>query len=586
MNTRDKHKDIYLFWMVIISFTLIAYSILKGKMNYTNVPLFWTLWLMSITLLTKIALSYDGKYFLVSMTLFQVVITSIIVFGSPSVLPIGTDAIFESQYAKTLITNRYWDIHAGYGLAKDYYGYFPVIHVVMAFLSLLTNVDIYTIGIYFPFIEHVMYFLFYFMVIKKIFNTKFAIISSLIAFSSCSLILIHTSRRLFTEPFILLLLIAIYINYFKQRGSIGYSIVFLLSVPLISLGHHWCGYLSIWIISVILLFTFFIRIKSKKFIEKINLTTPFALVFVTVCSWIAYFAFEGLFKRDVNILSYALNRVLSLSIHGTETTIRNVGTTYGYMIFYRYIIILSMFLFYSLSLIATIKFLQFTIKNPSPRNIFTAGWVTACCIIVFSTAFTVFVPDYRFIGQVSMGVGSLGLSIAIAHLLLRREIGRNNFTIILITLLMILYSGGILVAYLPQYYVNPYGKFWEGTADVVSSAKWLSGYVDKDEEVSGDSSSYNVFTGVYGIPVRHDNSLLYANNIDFQESLVEYSTNLRIRWFIINNIITEYNTFGPNRKVSPEELDRFGDTNLLDKLYSNPSVDIYLISPLKPGTAR
>ena len=76
-------------------------------------------------------------------------IFSLFTFNSPLFYQIDRDTSFEIQTAELFMEKQMWDPTVGSGYAEDYYGYNPVIHFYMAFLSLATGLGVGIIAKYF-----------------------------------------------------------------------------------------------------------------------------------------------------------------------------------------------------------------------------------------------------------------------------------------------------------------------------------------------------------------------------------------------------------------------------------------------------
>jgi hypothetical protein len=109
------------------------------------------------------------------------------------------DTYFESQFAQTMIDRGFWEPRGGVGFAEDYYGYNPVLHFCIVFLSYATGLSAYQVS------KYVLFFVFRFLyvlcayliirVLSKKNISRIVYLSLFLFISSYGMSFIAVSRR-------------------------------------------------------------------------------------------------------------------------------------------------------------------------------------------------------------------------------------------------------------------------------------------------------------------------------------------------------------------------------------------------------
>jgi hypothetical protein len=390
IKVKQISRTLTLHWpkigLLIILFlflSLTLYIFARTHLGFTDPYVFWAIWIASIVTLVSIAFKFDTKSYLFGMIIFQLMIGIIWVFGQASPLPTGSDAIFESQYAGTIVSTGKWDVQAGAGLAQNYYGYSPLIHMNMASISMVTGCNIFVIGKYFPFLERILYFFVAYVVLRKLVGNKIAILSTLFIFSSPSFILIHTSRRLLAEPFLLLVLLCVYHQLARPRYILNQRYLILLPIFFLSviLGHHMTFYFLIFFLTAILISFIIWNLHFTEEGFKIEKTIKFSLLFVLIISIIGglFLIISGIFDRDLNRFWAAIGTLLSLNVSSAGSAVSEVGSSYSYPKIYVIIAIIFVILFY-LVLLFSLKYIK------KLNNDFLRAWSVASALLLYVPA--------------------------------------------------------------------------------------------------------------------------------------------------------------------------------------------------------
>lgn len=95
--TRTSVEGMLVILMFLLAILLVSYIFIKRDFGWVNEWFFWMLIAASVSLTTVSALIGKRSVFLLCTIIFLSATQSIYVFGTPSPLPPGRDAIFECQ---------------------------------------------------------------------------------------------------------------------------------------------------------------------------------------------------------------------------------------------------------------------------------------------------------------------------------------------------------------------------------------------------------------------------------------------------------------------------------------------------------
>ena len=170
---------------------------------------------------------------------------SIPLLSLPEVFHTGKDAIFESQYASIIIREQRWNPSQGTGLAENYYGHNPILHFVLAFLSLTTGLSPFFITKYiFVIILRVAFVLAAYLLISTITNKKnnaFAYFATIIFMGGTRLMFMNVSRRFIAALFMIL---ALYVIFKSQESPKKiWTVLFFFFSTLIIISDHSITYM-------------------------------------------------------------------------------------------------------------------------------------------------------------------------------------------------------------------------------------------------------------------------------------------------------------------------------------------------------
>lgn len=268
-NTKNKNKIILLIIQLLLAITLVLY--LLGRPQGLPVWLFWPIiWAIIIIAITGYRL--PEKQRIIMLILLEIALLSIPVLSLPEVFQSGRDAIFESQYASLITREQRWDPSLGTGLAENYYGHNPILHFVLAFLSLTTGLSPFFLTKYiFITILRIVFVLAAYLLISTIVNRKnsaFIYFSTIIFMATPRLMFMGVSRRLIAAIFVMF---ALYVLFKSQTSSKKiWTILFFILSPLIIISDHSISYLFMIVLASTLIITLLTNKFSKIKIFKSN----------------------------------------------------------------------------------------------------------------------------------------------------------------------------------------------------------------------------------------------------------------------------------------------------------------------------
>jgi hypothetical protein len=286
-NYLNLEKDFFhqsIFTSSIFKLSIILYSILCMSLLYIfsvsldqyYLPLefFIIIFLISGIIVSQILLNNKLNNLYEKFILFEIIFLNIIVFYSfiflfPS--PYGNDAQYHVEFIKN-------SINAGYLIGEGIYQNYPVFHFLFIFLSQICKIE------NFKFIQFILLFvqsiimIFWFLLTKKVFNTKIGLISTLIfsfaPYVSQSKFFYFPSS--FTALFFVIILFFIFYN---EKISLNYSLLLIILLMAVVFSHP--------MIPIILSLALLVILLTSKFqLDKEKITLNIILLFlITTVGW-------------------------------------------------------------------------------------------------------------------------------------------------------------------------------------------------------------------------------------------------------------------------------------------------------------
>jgi len=235
---------------ILLIIIMCLYLLLREQIGMTFLfwPIIWSILFVTFILVTK------TKYKISSLILLELALTLVLIFSLPHHFQMGRDVYFESQYASTIVEQGTWNPEAGSGFAKDYYGYNPALHIILAFASITTGFSTYLISKYVLLILlRIILVLSVFLVIRKLVKSDLiTYLSTFVFIISTGMSFIDISRRLIASIFVVLSIYALLKSYNQKWNILFYLFSFLVIISNHSLSYLLLGILGfLWIIKLL-----------------------------------------------------------------------------------------------------------------------------------------------------------------------------------------------------------------------------------------------------------------------------------------------------------------------------------------------
>ena len=250
-------KNRMLFLLIILGGIILSLFFLTTKIliSYNSplntIPEYETIkilyWIGFILLIIPLSLEKCDKRIKIIALIIIIVFTTLnYALIAPYGRVYGKDSIYNLQNTENLIENKYWEKGGGTGYAKSY-SYFPALAILNGTISLMTNIDLNVLFLYFHnFLRALLIPLLLYIIFKGTIKKKYIIIAIFLYFTSPSL-----KTHIHQEGLgILLLLLTI---YFLNNAEKNYINIFLATiVSLITFfSHHFSSYILIGWVSFI-----------------------------------------------------------------------------------------------------------------------------------------------------------------------------------------------------------------------------------------------------------------------------------------------------------------------------------------------
>lgn len=605
----DKKSMLLLGIQFLLVFILVFYLLARAK--GAPVFLFWPI-IWAIVISTIIGYKLPNKYKIISLVALEIALALIPVISLPEPFHMGRDSFFESQFASIITKEGRWDPSLGTGFAEDYYGHNPVLHFVLAFLSLTTGLTPYFLSKYiYIIILRVMFVLAAYLLILTIINKKdniLAYLATIVFMASPRLMVMGISRRLIAAIFMLLTIYVI----FKSRDSPKklWLILFFIFSTMVVLGDHSIS--SLFLIFMVGALIFSILTKSAlfnrfHFLEKYKLTLlnifPKFMFYLGV--WILWniIISKVLIYMDIGYIKGVMKllftgQIINLTSEISSNGVPSVHINYFYE---NLAIYASQFIFLLLGIIGFLFFVkylsaekesEFKIVDNSYQSLFL--YFGLFSIIMYILSGFLMITSLAVISQTFLWFFSLPISIFFAYSLYLLK-GRlsNVSSIVILLIMLILYSGGLLFSYTPTIlnrepkedvvleFVNSKSQ------ELYNSGLWLKNNAKIDSDILGDTSVFDIYSGFFEFDVitegyAKDSYLLndvekinYFLQGSFLFSYYAHTTkNYSVDYVIINNAIFKYPSFMFGEPLDPSIKKNFDKANL-DKIYDNKEIQIY-----------
>jgi len=194
------------------------------------------------------------------------------------------------------------------------------------------------------------------------------------------------------------------------------------------------------------------------------------------------------------------------------------------------------------------------------------------------------------------------ISVFIAYYLesiFKKKVPKTYYTLCLTTILLVFFTGTLLMGIYTPRITNRAPKedivieldSRSKTKELYYAGIWLAENSENDDKLLGDMNVYEIFSGFFKYDVNMYPSLvkqLYLGNADdildmiywedFEFGIAEHTHHYdKLHYFIINNAFLNYYSCLFGKPISSDNLNKFNEIPLLDKVYNNDEIQIYKI---------
>lgn len=311
-NHKNAENEIYkerftnLFKISIVIFVVLCFMLIYVFMNslaqyYLPLEYFIIIFLISGVILSQILLineleTFKEKIIFLEIIFMGIIVSSVFLFLFPS--PYGNDAPYHVEF----INNS---INAGFLIGQGQYQNYPIFHLLFIYIVELCKIENFKIVQFILLIVQSSFLLFGFMLTKKIFNSKIALITILVL--SFAPYISQPKYFYFPGAFTaILFLLSLYLVFYPKNISPSYSLLILISFLTIIFAHPLTPVI---LIAALVLLFFTSKFQSNK--EKISITALLLILIVTVSWWMkpSGIAAKDLFSYSILSIKNAVETV-------------------------------------------------------------------------------------------------------------------------------------------------------------------------------------------------------------------------------------------------------------------------------------
>ena len=590
---RKQHTLNFALGQIVIILAIVLYLVIKRD----NAPsfIFWIL--MGLDLVyTFFLILFKKENSVIFLAFFAISIGIIPISYLYEVHYLEKDAIFEAQFANSIIKNTKLDPTLGKGFAENYYGYNPLLHVTIADLSVFSGLDPFFISkSLLPLIFRIIILILIFVIIRELTNDYLiASIASLLILVSPAFIPISVSRRTMGQIFFLLS-VYLLIKLSKENKFI-YGVTFLISSFFIIVGDHSTSY--IFMIFLISAFIFSLLLKLFFKLENIevfrNLGFNFIVFLFMFLTWETLFA-PVLLNTEIGYLGdiisfvdegFGVTSVIGKDVYGPSAV--HINKWYETFVAYS-----SQLLFLIFAFVGLIYLIYRHKKDLNNINKKMLMFLIVFGFIGYFLSGFLIRTRLNVLSSTLLWLFTIPIAISTA-IIIRRMIQKNkpHFNTLALIFILFIFFGGLIIGFTPSITNRDFnddiilGEPRSRSLELVYSADWLKGETE-NAFVFGDPTVFDIYSGFYQFDVSTDfetkriyeSSLIELNNILY--GTVTFGNykhtmfNDRLDFLVTNKAVFRYPSFIFNDALNKANLENFDNSQLLNKIYSNDEVNIY-----------
>jgi len=592
---KDNLQKTLLFVLIQIFITLLIVLYFILKRTYAPNYIFWILISLNIIYVSSIIIFYR-KHYIVFLIIFVLSIGLIPITYLNEVRYLEKDAIFESQFADSLIKNDRYDPRLGKGFAENYYGYNPLLHVILAKLSIISGLNTYIISkTLLPLIFRVLILILTYIIAFELTRDKFiAAISSLIAFVSPAFIPISVSRRTLGEVFLLLSLL--YLIKYTKKNKLSYYVLYLISSVLIIVSDHSTSYILLLFLVSAYVYTLISNmfVKDHKFVIFNNLSVHIIIFFVLFLTWETIFA-RVLFNTELGYIgdiilfiktSFGIDSVLGSNVYGPSAV--HINLIYETILAYA-----SQLIFIAIASLGIIYFLinfKRLVKDPNQKIL---TFLVIFGFIGYIISGLLIRTRLNVVSSTVLWIFTIPLAILISLTIFKVvKFGENLTKFSAVIVISLIFISGLIIGFTPSITNRDFnkdivlGEPRSRSLELFDSGKWLKSQVN-DAKVLGDPTVFDIYTGFYSFDTATDFETfrLYKSSPIELESILgngilfgnykHTQFRSRVDYLIINEAVFKYPSFIFNEPLDEDIIIKFDKSESLDRIYDNQEIFIY-----------
>ncbi|MFH2021419.1 MAG: hypothetical protein ABIJ34_08465 [archaeon] len=586
--------------LLLLQCFLIFLSLLLQTLKEVSFSkiLFWVLYLGAVLATYALVLQKNDNGKLLSLFVLDLFILSIFSFNFPYFYQVDRDTGFETQFAKTIIENKYWNPTLGTGFTQDYYGYNPVLHILLAFISIIskTSVDLlakYVVSIIFRML--ILYAIY--RLLSLIFKNKQHVFLTLFIYLiTPRLRILMVSRRLVAVYFMLLCL---YLIIKKSSIKISFSdilLYFVLSVMLVLSDH-----------STSLIFLMFLLIGTIYYavVNLIGIVKQNIFFVPLIISGFANLIWEGVFAKRLLLSNIGyLSEITSFIGNIAQAPTSTVSVD---PIVYS---LLEKLWIYSghiaIVFICLVGFVSFGIKFyrkkeillPEVNDKILFSYLAIFGLLGYIISLGLAQSQWGNFTNVFIWFPLIPVACLVSILLFRFQseniLSAPLFRIASAVLIMVVFAGGLLAEYHPVvfYPFNESGVLMEfkeyKKPEIYYSGQWLSENAARTSVIVADRSIFDIYGGYFGFEqalLSYSKEMYLSDQSYYEKRILKWpiwtgsykwsSVSAKTDYVIVNRDVIRIRSDLLGEPLPPSFLEKFDKVNLTERIYDNGLIQIY-----------
>jgi len=459
-------------------------------------PLFWLplLALVSLQAWEVIVLARRDATHIVALVVSAVVV-GILVNPEPFQL-FGYDVYSEASFAQSIVDTGKWDPTLGTAMARNYYGYYPCLHLIFGSLTLVTGLPVLSVFKYVaPLAVSVSVFAAAYFMFKRSFSIENAALATLIYVSSLGFVAVFPSRRATALVFGALFIALLFREPRKFREGRSTVITATILLGGLAFSDHFMGLI---VLTATISCLIILRILKSR-----SVSSSGFVVLLGGLVYAGWYVFTASLVFGTDVAKYVR---FFADLFSQKILAQHSLSMYGYVALERGVVLLAWGLF---GLLALFGWILLFLKRRENRP-----WVVwgAIGIVIFGASTIMALhPDYAIVSTTLSWFGTLLLS-ALASLTVVKLSAwlPEKAKVVPLFLLMIMFSGAMLSVYGARTLdrspneVCVVEEVRGYSSEQYTLGKWIKIHSEPSLSILGDFGSYALLSGYCGISFVED----------------------------------------------------------------------------------